>query len=324
MLQNTPLTGAHVEPTALNHRASAQSIEGVSLPQSLFNPIELAAQIGQKVMQGNKRKYLRFGTTPDYRTGIATGYTVGCNLRCVFCWGHETRDNPSLANQYFSPTEAFDQLCQTAATQKGVDKIRISDAEPTIGFDHLLELIELTQKSNLDLFVLETNGILTGNQPSMIRQLAQFSKLYVRVSLKAGNPLAFSRKTGAMPEFFELPFATISYLHENNMCFGVSAMSADPRFMDPIERIQLIARLAQIDPSLVLRLEEEMIILFPTTRKRLQKAGWDCRWKKNKLLRFLPWASYIQWPWYPIATLARQKPSLRYTLKNIKQLSHGI
>lgn len=302
-------------------------MDNTTLPHvtdKLFDPLELTRKTEKQVTQGNKRKYLRFGTTPDYRTGIATGYAAGCNLRCAFCWANETRDDLDLAKDFYSPEEVFDILSEIIAKNPGIDKMRISDGESTIGREHLLGLIELCERSDLNLFVVETNGINLGNDESFVKDLASFKKVFVRVSLKAGTPEAFSRKTGAVPESFELPFQAIRYLKKYGMDFGVSAMSADPRFMDPLERISLITQLGNIDPALVLRLEEEMTILFPTTSKRLSKKGWNILHDHVPFYLRGPLRKYVQISYEPVYSLKKQKVSLRHTMKNLIQLRHGI
>lgn len=50
-----------------------------------YDPIELWRLTEEKVCQGNARKYTDFYCVGVYG-GISTGYTVGCCLRCVFCW----------------------------------------------------------------------------------------------------------------------------------------------------------------------------------------------------------------------------------------------
>ena len=289
-----------------------------------FDPISLSKKTESLVMKGNKRKYIRFGTTPDYKTGIATGYAVGCNLRCVFCGANETREDLDLVKDFYSPEEVFKILSRIIEKKPRIDKMRISDGESTIGFHHLLELIELAEQSSLRMFVIETNGLILGHDENLIKELSKFKKIYVRVSLKAGTPEEFSRKTGAIPDAFELPFEAVRKLREYGVDFGVSAMTADPRFMDPLERISLISRLGSIDPKLVLRLEEEMTILFPTAKKRLNSYGWETRHSKLPFFLRGPWGKYFQISYEPLNRLKKQKVSFHHTLKNILQLRHGI
>ena len=301
-----------------------EQVPSFNVSKTLIDPIALSQKTESLVMQGNKRKYFRFGTTPDYKTGIATAYAAGCNLRCVFCGAHETRDDPGLAKDFYAPEDVFRILSDIIATKPRIDKMRITDGEPTIGFRHLLELIELVEKSGNNLFVLETNGLLLGNEPDYIKELSRFKKLFVRVSLKAGTPEGFSTKTGMIPEAFDLPFEAIRKLREHRIDFGVSAMSADPRFMDPLERISLITRLGEIDPALVMRMQEEMTILFPTALKRLKAHKWKI--KHDNLPFFVkgPLQKYLQISYQPMTSLSKRKISWRHTLKNILQLRHGI
>lgn len=142
------------------------------------------------------------------------------------------------------------------ARKYGVNKLRISGAEPTLGKDHLLSLLELIETSGFPLFIFETNGILFGVDKKYVREISKFKRVYVRVSLKAGTPGAFTHKTGAISEAFEIPFKAVENLLNYGVSFHVAAMSADPRMMDPEERIILFKRLAEIDERLLFSLEE--------------------------------------------------------------------
>jgi uncharacterized Fe-S cluster-containing radical SAM superfamily protein len=68
------------------------------------------------------------------------------------------------------------------------------------------------ENSEFPLFILETNGILFGMDRDYVKRVSRFTKPHVRISLKAGTPEAFMRKTGAKPEAFEIPFQTIRNL----------------------------------------------------------------------------------------------------------------
>ena len=190
-----------------------------------FDPLELARRTESIVCRGDARKYTKF-YCPGVYGGIATGYTCGCCLRCVFCWVNWSRDFPERHGHFRSAAEAFGQLSRVAR-RKRVDKLRISGAEPTLGKDHLLGLLERVESSPFGLFILETNGILLGADDDYARRIARFSKVHTRISLKAGTPEAFARKTGATPESFELPFRAIVNLLEAGASFHVAAMTAD-------------------------------------------------------------------------------------------------
>jgi uncharacterized Fe-S cluster-containing radical SAM superfamily protein len=60
-----------------------------------FDPLTLASWTKDIVCKDSMRKYTDFYYTGVYG-GISTGYTVGCCLRCVFCWVDFSRDFLSL------------------------------------------------------------------------------------------------------------------------------------------------------------------------------------------------------------------------------------
>ena len=66
-----------------------------------FDPLELARRTEEIVCHGDRRKYARFYRAGVYG-GIATGYTCGCCLRCVFCWVSWSRDFPERYGEFRS------------------------------------------------------------------------------------------------------------------------------------------------------------------------------------------------------------------------------
>jgi len=241
-----------------------------------FDPLELARQTEGIVCRGDRRKYTKFYCTRVYG-GIATGYACGCCLRCIFCWVNWSRDFPEKYGAFRSPSEAFCQLSHVARKAK-VNQLRISGAEPTLGKSHLLGVLERVESSPFHLLILETNGILIGADPDYAQQIARFKKVHTRVSLKAGTPRSFTKKTGARAESFELPFRGITNLMKAGASFHVAAMTADPRFVTKQERQTLLDRLASIHTALVNNLEEEVIDPYYTTLERLQHAGVKLTW----------------------------------------------
>jgi uncharacterized Fe-S cluster-containing radical SAM superfamily protein len=252
-----------------------------------FDPVELVREtekiVTHKGPEGLERKYEAFYATGVYG-GIATGYCIGCCLRCIYCWVSWGRDFPEKHGEFYSPKEAFENL-RNAAYKYGVNKLRISGAEPTLGKEHLLGLLEHVEQSEFPLFILETNGILFGIDKDYVRRISKFTKPHVRVSLKAGTPEAFTKKTGAKPEAFEIPFQAIKNLLDYNVSFHVAAMSADPRITTAKERENLIRKLMEIDPVLLLNLEEEIVDGYDTTLARLKFAGWKLEWPLKKVYK---------------------------------------
>ena len=249
-----------------------------------YDPVKISEwteEIVCKYVDGVQlRKYTSFYGAGVYR-GIATGAVVGCNLRCFFCWSPLSRDFPERYGEYYSPKEVCENLVRIVK-RYGFWKARLSCGEPTIGKDHLLKVLEYVEKcSDIKLFILETNGIIMGLDRDYVRKVLKFSKVYVRISLKAGTPDAFTWKTGAISSAFELPFKTIEYFVEEGALearrFHVAAMT-DPRIMSDEEYKCLIRRLVRIDPRLVTLLEEEVVDPYDTTLFRLKKAGIELDW----------------------------------------------
>jgi uncharacterized Fe-S cluster-containing radical SAM superfamily protein len=241
-----------------------------------FDPMELAGRTEEIVCRGDSRKYTEFYCTGVYG-GIATGYVCGCCLRCVFCWVNWSRDFPEKYGAFRSPAEVFHHLDRVARKAR-VNQLRISGAEPTLGKSHLLAVLDKVETSPYRLFILETNGILIGADPDYAQQIARFKKVHTRVSLKAGTPEDFTRKTGAISESFDLPFRGIKNLMKAGASFHVAAMTADPRIVTKQERQNLLDRLASIDPALVRNLEEEVVDPYHTTLERLRYAGIELKW----------------------------------------------
>jgi len=236
---------------------------------SPFDPIELARTTEEIVCRGASRRYTAFYKVGVYG-GISTGYTVGCCLRCVYCWVEWSRDFPERHGEFFTPQQVFQNLV-FHAKRKRVSRLRISGGEPTLCKDHLLQVLELVRTTDY-LFILETNGILLGYDEEYVKQLARFGRnLHVRVSLKAGSPEGFQRRTGAVGKFYELPFSAIGNLTQTHLDFHVACMS-DPRVMPGEERAIMLRKLKEIGYRGFL--EEEECDPYPTSMVRLKKAGY--------------------------------------------------
>lgn len=251
-----------------------------------FDPIELARETERITTrqgpEGLERKYAGVYSAPVYG-GIATGYAVGCCLRCIYCWTNWSRDYPERFGGFYSPRELAQSLFKAAEegiTAPGwerfrhlkVEKLRISGCEPTLAKDHLLDVLRHVMTSNYSLFILETNGVLLGYDRSYVKQLAEFrDKLYVRVSFKAATPESFTMRTGAIGESYELPFKALRFLVDEGIYSRAAAMT-DPNVMPEEERRILISMLDEIDPSAnySATLEEEQIDGYDTTIKRLR------------------------------------------------------
>jgi uncharacterized Fe-S cluster-containing radical SAM superfamily protein len=232
-----------------------------------FDPIELAELTEAKVCRDSSRKYTDFYCVGVYG-GISTGYTIGCCLRCIFCWVDLSRDFPDRYGDFYSPEEVAHRLIVNAR-RKRLSKLRISGGEPMLCREHLLSVLDLIEGKGF-AFILETNGIPLGDDDSYAQELAGYRDLYVRVSLKAGTAEGFQERTGAKGEFWELPFQAIESLIRAGVDFHVAAMT-DPRLMPSEERRSLLHKLRQIGYDGYL--EEETCDPYRTSLVRLQAAG---------------------------------------------------
>ncbi|MEM3573799.1 MAG: radical SAM protein [Nitrososphaeria archaeon] len=266
-----------------------------------FNPLELAKEtekiVTRRGNEGLERKYTDFYSVPVYG-GIATGYAVGCCLRCIYCWSNWSRDFPERFGSFYSPRQVAQNLFRAA--EEGiaysdywrkiipkVSKLRLSGCEPTLGKEHLLSVLEHVKSSRYP-FYLETNGILFGADRDYVRKLSQFSRfIYVRVSFKAATPEGFTQRTGAIGEYYELPFKALKYLLDEGIYARAAAMT-DSRIMPKEEREILIHRLDEIDPkaNYAQTLEEEVIDAYDTTVKRL-KAFQDKKFATKLMQQFI-------------------------------------
>jgi len=227
----------------------------------MYNPIELSKKTEDIVINGKMKKYYRFRPTRFYG-GIATADTVGCNLRCKFCWSSNSVWNAKNAGRLYSPEQVAETLLETA-NKKGYHQVRISGGEPTIGRQHLITLLEHISQDFL--FILETNGILLGANKTYVDELSQFQNLHVRVCLKGCTSEEFSWLTGAS-EGFEYQLKALEKLRDKKMKFNIALVSTKR------DRQELFNRLTAMDLGRVM-IEEEEIKLYPQVRKRLENEG---------------------------------------------------
>jgi uncharacterized Fe-S cluster-containing radical SAM superfamily protein len=237
----------------------------VDLVQPMFDPLEMARNTERIVCRDDKRSYHRFRSARFYG-GISTADCVGCCLRCIFCWSWREVTNPQKYGRLFSPDEVAERLIAIAKS-KGYRQMRISGNEPTIGREHLLRVLDLIPQEYL--FILETNGILIGEDPAFARDLSNHHNLHVRVSLKGTCEEEFARLTGARQEGFQLQLRALDNLTRN----GVSVHPACMISFSPLENVmRLRTRLKEIGKEFE-DFEIEELILYPAVEKRMKKMG---------------------------------------------------
>jgi len=167
--------------------------------------------------------------------------------------------------KFYSSGEVASRL-EEIAKKFGFKQARITGNEPTISREHLISVLEKIPSTLT--FILETNGILLGNDESYVKELERFSNLYVRVSLKGCDEEEFSRLTGAKPEAYELQLKALEYCVAHEIpCHPAVLIEFSKK-----EKISsLKKRLGKIDESLPRKIEFETLILYPHVAKRLEK-----------------------------------------------------
>ena len=230
-----------------------------------FDPEKLGLEQERRVADGSKRKYFRFRGSRFYG-GSAVGDVVGCNLRCIYCWSGRARDDPTIGF-WVTADEAYRRL-RSIARSKGYRIVRLSGGEPTIGWTHLIELLDHFSRERDLVFILETNGILLGYDKSRACQLSEYRNLHVRVSIKACSAELFGKLTLAKPDAFNYQLYAVKNLADCGVDFHVAVFAS---FGDEQCWANLVSRLAELaGASVVESLEVEYMILYPSVKRRLR------------------------------------------------------
>jgi uncharacterized Fe-S cluster-containing radical SAM superfamily protein len=229
---------------------------------------ETESRVIRKKIGGDEKKFARF-RFERWQGGILAADSIGCGLRCRFCW---VWDEEALSGEipapFFSPQQVAQKFLRLAMEKK-TRRIRISGGEPLIGREHLLKVLAALQNKKMQI-LLETNGILLGEDESYARDLALFPFVHARVSLKGANEEEFARLTGADPSGFHLQLAGLN----NLVKAGVSAHPAVMASFSPKESLdRLYAVIWKINPRMQSEIEREEVILYPRVIENLKAAG---------------------------------------------------
>ena len=236
----------------------------------LYDPVQRHLAIEKLVTRtgsnGQEKKYYRIRPAKWYG-GIVTADCVGCGLLCKFCWVSDVvMFHPADVGRFYTPKKIVDDLI-ALASKCGLDLLRISGGEPTIGKAHLLQLLDALRDKGYR-FILETNGIPIAYEESYASSLSKYSFVHVRVSLKGCNEEEFAMLTCAKPDGFMLQLKAL----QNLIDAGVSCHPSVMTSFSPRKSLQqLVHRLKQISLKLVDELEIEELILYPHVIKRVGK-----------------------------------------------------
>jgi uncharacterized Fe-S cluster-containing radical SAM superfamily protein len=175
---------------------------------------------------------------------------------------------PAETGRFYAP-DVVAKILVEMAKNKGVEQLRVSGGEPTIGKLHLLQLLDHLEGRGL-LFILETNGILIGNDQKYAEDLAKHKFVHVRVSLKGCNENEFATLTGAQKEGFGLQLKALENLVRANVKCHPAVMTS---FSTQQSLQQLTERLRKISSHFAEELEIEELILYPSVKRKINKHG---------------------------------------------------
>ena len=237
----------------------------------MYNPLDLSKKTENIVVKGKNKKYYRFRATGFYG-GIATADTVGCNLRCKFCWSGNSVWNADKTGVFYSSEQVAKELLEISEKKK-FHQLRISGGEPTIGRDHLISLLKNIPEKLI--FILETNGILLGEDKTYVKDLSNFKNIHVRVCLKGCDKEEFSWLTGADKTGFRYQTRALENLRDEKISFNIALVSTRKDTKALFQKLKDMG----LDKIMV---EEEEINLYPQVRRRLEKEGLLAYFKDNK------------------------------------------
>ncbi|MEM4717766.1 MAG: radical SAM protein [Desulfurococcaceae archaeon] len=237
-----------------------------------LDPFKLSEIVERQVVRMNsgryERRYYRFRGGRWYG-GISTGDVVGCNLRCKFCWSWRYSFY-SDKGWFESPVSAFKKLVDIA-TKCRYRYLRLSGGEPTIGVNHLIELLRLVEDTRY-VFILETNGLLLGRYMEYAKTLSGFHRLIIRVSFKGCNEKEFEVLSGADRVFYEYQLKALENLSmlgfkpcEEFYPAVMLSFSSDESY-NSFKRM-----LSKVHAALSECIDEEYIILYPHVKELLKK-----------------------------------------------------
>ena len=233
-----------------------------------YDPIALAAATEKVAVDGTRRKYVQLGRPLRFYGGTTSATEVGCNLRCKFCFSDKPVWKPQKTGKFYTPQQVFDGLAKSAR-KHGHTIISASASEGTIGREHLMELLDLVEESEF-VYVLETNGMILGNDPEYAQALAKYTRLHARVSIKGDSPEQYHELTGAHADSYELPYKALGYLIEADVSCNACLMAS---FSDDAGINRVKRRLMEVHPGILKSLEIEKITMFPKVAERLSAKG---------------------------------------------------
>ncbi len=226
-------------------------------PDIYPDALEDAKNIDKIVVYEGKRKYFGF-REPAFEGDLCCADAVGCNLSCIYCNSSAAAENPGNIGEFYSPGDVAEIINKFNSAS-----VKISGGEPTIGKEHMLELLKLLHEKLV--VILETNGTLIDRKYA--GELSSFKNLHVRVSLKGTTPEEFEKitlhdKSGFYMQINALKHLTDAGISVNPVIINLASVSV---------LSELSQRLLEIDENLPLGLEYENLLKTKDVIDKLAK-----------------------------------------------------
>jgi len=135
-----------------------------------------------------------------------------------------------------------------------------------LNLENLLRVLEEVKQDDYQ-FMLETNGIILGNDINLIKKISEFNNIHIRISIKGTSPEKFNFLTGAKKEFYQIQLKALeNCLNYNIDCHPVIMLD----FINSKDDFLSFKNLLQtIDFNIIKKLEFERLFLYSHVKKRL-------------------------------------------------------
>jgi uncharacterized Fe-S cluster-containing radical SAM superfamily protein len=251
-----------------------------------FNPLKLSEQTEKIVCRNDARRYSVIYhasiTSIDGRKTVpyAEANSIGCNLRCFWCWTDYKRDFPEpIREPFLSPEDVIQYIKKGFRRQPKEYVVGITGGEITIGKSHLCSVLELLENEPNVLEVeLYTNGILLGNDKGYVKDLASFPKCKFRIGLKAGTGRVFEKRCGAEGRFYDSTFKAIKYCLDEGKTPLIGAMT-DLRITSRKQRKIMFEKCQKLGITPY----EERVDPYFNALFRLEQAGFNVYFNSDEL-----------------------------------------
>ena len=189
----------------------------------MIDPIEEGKKIEQIVMKDHKRRYYKIRVNRYYGL-ICSCYSVGCILRCCYCWNYNKNQNPSKCGSFKSPGEVSKKINELLE-RHNCRFARITGGEPVLGYRSVEHLIEIINRIEAEQFLIETNGIIPGRCPEILDLFEDVKDRAVfRVSIKGYDHEHFERVTDRPGHWLDYTFNCIRALSRRKFAYWVVVM----------------------------------------------------------------------------------------------------